>query len=257
MDFLTELYSRNTLLFYFGLFNFAFAMAFFLFSRTTDIEIMGVNAWYKPIKFALSIGIYTWTMAWFMYYLPPNNDIRIASWLIVLMLGFEIIYISIQANRGELSHFNQSTPIYTVLYNLMAIAATVVSLVTAYICLRFFQADLMMGLPDYYVWAIRWGLLLFVIFSLEGFVMGSRLSHTIGGPDGGDGLPFLNWSKQYGDPRIAHFIGMHALQLLPLMAYYWLKDIKWTFLVVVLYTLLAVYVLVQALNGRPFWKLME
>jgi hypothetical protein len=115
----------------------------------------------------------------------------------------------------------------------------------------FFNRDFP-DLPDYYVWAIRLGILLFVIFSLEGFVMGSRMSHTIGGPDGEEGLPFLNWSRKYGDPRVAHFIGMHALQLLPILSYYVLKNVKLTIVVSILYALMALYVLAQAFLGKPF-----
>ncbi len=251
MDFLLELKDRNELLFYFGMANVALSLIFIVLSFFTTIEVAGANAWYKPTKFALSIGLYSLTMGWLMYYLPQAKGISICSWLIIIMLGFEILYIGLQAGRGQLSHFNQSSALYSSLYMLMAFAATVVSFVTLYIGLRFFQVDLP-HLPDHYVWAIRLSLILFFIFSLEGFVMGSNLSHTIGAADGGAGLPFLNWSRQFGDPRVAHFIGMHAIQVLPLLAYYVLKDVKLTFVVSALYACVAVYVLVQALQGRPF-----
>jgi len=49
--------------------------------------------------------------------------------------------------------------------------------------------------------------------------MGGMLSHTVGAPDGGLGLPILNWSIDHGDIRIPHFMGLHALQLLPVIAH--------------------------------------
>jgi hypothetical protein len=136
----------------------------------------------------------------------------------------------------------------------MAVAATAVSIYTAYIGVLFFRADFP-ALPLHYLWGIRLGIVLFTIFSLEGFVMGSRLSHTIGGAADGAGLPLVNWSTRYGDPRIAHFIGMHALQVLPLASYYLLKDVKATVTLSIFYGLLALLTLIQALNGKPFYKL--
>jgi hypothetical protein len=243
--------TKSEILFYFGLVCLALAILFLVLSRVTCTQVLGINAWIKPFKFSLSIFIYVWTMALFCSYLP-NFNMDFYSWSIVVLLGFEIAYIAFQAARGQLSHFNISTPVYSMLYSLMALAATLVTVYTAYIGVLFCTQQ--PSLPDYYTWSIRLGIFIFVVFAFEGFVMGSRLSHTIGGPDGGEGIPVLNWSRTFGDPRVAHFVGMHALQVLPLVSYYILKDVKWTIGLAILYLVLATYLLYQALQGKPFLK---
>lgn len=250
--FLQSIKTRNETLFYYGLLCLAFSLIFLILTQTTTVKVYNVNAWYKPFKFAFSTFLFAWAMAWYCHYLPSFN-IKLFNWTVIILLGFEIVYIAIQASRGQLSHYNLSTPMYSALYSMMALAATVVTLYTAYVGYLFFKSDFP-SLPNHYLWAIRLGILIFVIFSFEGFVMGSRLTHTIGGADGGAGIPFFNWSTKFGDPRIAHFIGMHALQVLPILSFYLLKNTKITIAVSILYALLALFTLIQALQGKALFK---
>jgi hypothetical protein len=249
--FLETIKQRNLPLFYFGSLCMLLSVLFFVLAQVSAVSVNGVSAWYKPFKFAVSIGIYSFTMALYCSYLPSFNTTLFNAAVIVL-LGFEIAYIALQAGRGQLSHFNVSSPLYGALYAAMGIAATLVTLYTAYVAVLFMATDVV-PLPTHYLWAVRAGLWIFVVFSFQGFLMGSRLSHTIGAPDGGEGIPVLNWSKTHGDARIAHFVGMHALQVLPLAAHFVLKSTVGVLVLAVAYSLLAVYTLAVALQGRPLW----
>ena len=102
-----------------------------------------------------------------------------------------------------------------------------------------------------YIWAIRLGILIFVIFSFEGALMSSRVSHSIGAINDNSNWWILGWSKTVGDLRVSHFVGMHALQILPLLSFYILKNTKATIVISIIYGLLAASTLVQALNGKP------
>jgi hypothetical protein len=249
IELLQNLKTRNETLFYYGLICLGFSILFLILTRITETQVYGVNAWYKPFKFAFSTFLFAWSMAWYCYYLPDFN-IRIFNWTVIVLLGFEIFYIAFQASRGQLSHYNTSTPLYSVLFSLMALAASAVTLYTAYVGLLFFKNDFP-TLPNYYLWAIRLGIIIFVVFSFEGFAMGSRLSHSVGAMNDNSNWFILGWSKTVGDLRVSHFIGMHALQVLPLLSYYLLKNTKLTIGLSIMYGLLAVITLVQALQGKP------
>lgn len=152
-----------------------------------------------------------------------------------------------------MSHFNVSTPVYAGLCSMMALGAVGISLWTGFIGLSFFRDDFP-DLPVAYLWGIRLGLIIFVLFSMQGLAMGARLTHTVGGEMVGAGLPITNWSRNYGDLRIAHFLGMHALQILPMLAYYVVQNVRGVIVVALVYGLLTTAIFVQALQGRPLFK---
>jgi hypothetical protein len=81
-------------------------------------------------------------------------------------------------------------------------------------------------------------------------------AHTVGAPDGGPGLPGTGWSREHGDLRVPHFLGLHAIQTIP--AILWLMGLgaspevrRRAVLVVSLsYASLFAILLGQALNGQ-------
>jgi hypothetical protein len=252
IDFIQNLKERNETLFYFGLVCLFFSFFFLILTKVTNTQVFGVNAWYKPFKFAFSTFTFVWAMSWYCFYLP-NFNFTFFNWTMIILLGFEIIYIAIQAGRGQLSHYNMSNSFYTTMYSLMAIAATLVTIYTAYVGYLFFKHTFP-TLPNYYVWAIRLAIILFVIFSFEGFAMGSRLNHSVGALNDNSNWFILGWSKTVGDLRVSHFIGMHALQILPFFSFYFLKSTKLTVLLSIIYGILALLTLVQALKGKPVFR---
>jgi NO-binding membrane sensor protein with MHYT domain len=112
-------------------------------------------------------------------------------------------------------------------------------------------------LENHYVWAIRLSLIIFVVFSFEGAFMGSRMNHSVGAINDNSNWFIIGWSKTAGDLRVSHFIGMHALQILPLLSFYIFKNTKVTIIISLLYAALATVTLVQALNGKPIFTQKE
>lgn len=82
--------------------------------------------------------------------------------------------------------------------------------------------------------------------------MGAILRHTVGGQDSDKVIMLLNWNRKNGNLRVAHFMGMHALQVFSLIGFYILKRTKPVIIFCLLYFLIVVAILVEALMGKPF-----
>lgn len=196
-----------------------------------DRQVTGLDVWSKPLKFALSTGIYAVTLAWLIGQLDHGRRLariaRIAGTVSAIGLGIELIIITGFAAAGDTSHFNVSTPLHTVAWAVMAGSIGVVWVMTLVVAVALFRTRV--GDPARTL-AIRAGAVLAIIGMGLAFLMtgptADQLSsyqgivgaHTVGVPDGGPGLPLLGWSTVAGDLRIPHFIGMHALQVLPIVA---------------------------------------
>ena len=178
VGFIKEMKVRNEHLFYFSLLCVFISIICVILTKTTSTEVHGVNAWFKPFKFAISIGLFAWTMAWYCHYLS-NFNITPFNWTVIILFGFELAYVTFQASKGQLSHFNFDTTLYSILYLLMGLAVVIVTLFTAYIGFLFFTQSFP-NLPSHYIWAIRLGILIFVVFSFEGALMSSQMSNSLG-----------------------------------------------------------------------------
>jgi len=215
---IAELRARDPLLFWTGALM-AAGLAVAMVAAIIDTRlVLGINPWIKPIKFLTSITIFLWSAAWFMAETRPRPRARaVVRWVFVVAMVTEISLIALQAGRGTTSHFNVGTPLDGAIFAVMGLMITV-NTVGAMLLLWLLRRDT----PTYrtgYLWGVRLGVALFILASLQGWLIVGHMAHTVPGPDGGPGLPLVNWSTEHGDLRVAHFFGMHALQALPLLGY--------------------------------------
>lgn len=196
-----------------------------------DRMLAGVPLWSKPFKFAVSFVAYGLSLAWMLSLLPHHRPrARKAGWwagtVVAVATVGEMVLIASQAVRGRRSHFNYATPFDTAVYNAMAGFAALLWFGAFVIAVLLFRARI----ADR---ASAWTLRLSVLLALVGAGFGIPMTrpapgqqpgvsdvvgaHSVGVSDGGAGMPLTGWSTTGGDLRIPHFVGLHALQLLPLV----------------------------------------
>ena len=191
-------------------------------------QVTGLDVWAKPLKFSLSILLYSVTWAWLIAHLPRwRRTAHVAGTVIAVALIVEQALILGAAAAGTTSHFNVSTPLATGIWAAMAVSITVLYVCTFLTTIAVFFLRLPTASTTF---AVRAGAVIALVGMGLAYLMtgptpqqlddfqGIAGAHTVGLPDGGPGLPLLGWSTVGGDLRIPHFVGMHALQLLPLFA---------------------------------------
>jgi hypothetical protein len=180
-----------------------------------DRMLLGESVWTKPLKFTISVGLTGAATSWLVRRLEPSRVVTAAALAATVSLVGEQALIVLQAARGVRSHFNMDTPfdrtVLSAMGGLVLLAgATLVTLAVA--GTRRPPAD------DVTREVVVGGSWLVVLGSLAGIAMVAVNAHSVGGPDGGVGLPLVGWNRDIGDLRPAHFVGLHGLQLLIVVA---------------------------------------
>ncbi len=225
-----------------------------------DRTVASQNVWIKPLKFSISFSIYLLTIAWIIQYLPGARRSNY-SFAFVTFVIVEIVAIYIQAFRGQPSHHNFSTLLNGLMYGSMGVAIALNTLLL--IPLIFELKGSPSVLPLAYLRSLQLGIVMTILSSLIGLAMSVKGAHSIGGSDGGLGVPFFNWSLTLGDLRFAHFLGMHGIQGLIAIGYVTsislrekiseslaLSLVTTTFLAFIFVVSLSLYI---AFRGKPFF----
>ncbi|MFN8441962.1 MAG: hypothetical protein U0175_14375 [Caldilineaceae bacterium] len=198
------------------------------------VTITGVNGWIKPLKFLISTAIYTSTLFWMLTYVQGwRRYVQLTAWFVGLALIVENSLIIVQVLRGTTSHFNVSTVFDGIVFSTMGMLIFTLAFLNLLVAIRLvFQK-----MEDrVFAWSLRLGLLTTVAGMLVAMLMTTPTAaqmdrvrktgempvvgaHSVGVADGGPGLPLVGWSTEGGDLRIPHFIGLHAMQIIPLVGW--------------------------------------
>jgi hypothetical protein len=213
--------------------------------------IAGISVWDKPAKFFLSLIVQGITVAWVISLLEDNKrGVKTATRIFVFASWAEMVYILIQASRGEASHFNTSTMLTAILYSIMGLGAVSLVVTSAFVGWRIWEnrgARLMHE-------AAGLGLMLSSLLGLiAGAYLSGHTSHWIGGDlTDSTGLPFFHWSMTGGDLRVAHFIGLHTAQVVPLAGLSGTKFLVYASAMIMALAMIGTFLL--AIGGVPLFR---
>ena len=240
------------------------ALAFLLPASVHGINPQ-VNPWIKPIKFSLSFSTFATTISLFLLALRiPEWQIRLARRVIAISVAFEIFSLAAQAGRSIYAsggHTLLDSFLAQMTNSMVMINTAIVTAMFVLFCANRVHSSLV---DRPMLAALRYSVAIFLVGNAVGGYMLARGSHTVGAADGGRGLPFVNWSTIGGDLRIAHFIAIHAIQIVPLFAYILaqmapiptVKQRKFAVAALAIAVALAVgATFVQAAMGRPLLAL--
>jgi hypothetical protein len=179
-------------------------------------------------------GAPVFTLVWLLGYVRGRERlVRAISVVTAVALFVEMIVIVLQAARGTTSHFNVATTLDMGLWIVMGASIVPVWLMGMLVAWMLVRER---SLAPAFAWSLRLGMLVAVVGmglgyfmtgptapQMEALTAGQAVAtiggHSVGVADGGPGLPFVGWSTEGGDLRVAHFVGMHALQVLPFVGW--------------------------------------
>ena len=226
------------------------------------VQVGGRYRLIKPLNFSMSMAMYLATVVVLLDYLRVSMWLKkVIGWGVSICILIGITCITMQAARGTTSHFNNSTPFDSTVTSLMDIVDPLNSVFVFVLLIFALQSKYDVSRSSQL--GIVFGILLFLVGSVIGGVMVAHGQSVVGVAPGGPGLPVVNWSTTGGDFRVSHFLGIHALQILPIAGWLigqmegLLGRAKPTAVVTVSagYALLMGFAFLQAINGVPLVRM--
>ena len=185
----------------------------YVWSLSDHRLIREVGVWVKPMKFMLSTALFALTTVWVLKVAHSDLDqMPVYPWIVALLVLtslFEVVYISYQASQGSASHYNVSDPFHAFMFGVMAVAAVGLTFSQAWLAWEIWTEQKGAELRVETLGVIIGLTMTFVLSTISGFMLGGNQ------PPSGQGIPIVGWHL-YKDIRPAHFLGVHAQQLIPL-----------------------------------------
>lgn len=175
--------------------------------------IREVGIWVKPMKFMASTVLFALTTVWVLKVANSSVDqTEVFSWIVALLVAtslFEVVYIGYQASQASASHYNVSDPFHAFMFGVMAIAAVGLTASQLWLAWEIWKEQRGADMSVETMGVVIGLTMTFVLSTISGFMLGGNQ------PPAGQGLPIVGWHF-YKDIRPAHFLGVHAQQLIPL-----------------------------------------
>ena len=197
----------------YGLFMLLALILTYAWSFNDDRLIRDVGVWVKPMKFMAATALFAWTTVWVIKVANSQVDqSETFSWIAALLIStslFEVVYISYQASQAAASHYNVSDPFHAFMFGVMGLAAVGLTASQAWLAWEIWKEQRGADMPVETLGVIIGLVLTFVLSTISGFMLGGHQ------PPAGQGLPVVGWHA-VKDIRPAHFLAVHAQQLIPL-----------------------------------------
>jgi hypothetical protein len=222
----------------------------------------GVSVWLKPAKFLVSVGIFSLTSAWFFGYVRAERrsaaPMRAVVAVTILSASLELAWIGWQASQGLESHFNTGSIFHAVMYAMMGVFAVLLVGTTLPLAWEIARRPAAGLRPDFAAAVVIGLVMTFALGGAFGGYMSAQTGHAVGLEEGRVAL--FGWNRSGGDLRVAHFLGIHAEQALPILAGVVapLKArLRWMLILggAAAYASLTLAVFLQAIAGRPLLPL--
>lgn len=174
----------------------------------TGFEWSGSVSWRKPISFGISVGLLLATIGWVLDRLPDRPRVAGSiAWILGLSSTVEVGLITLQAWRGEASHFNSFEETNALIFSSMAAMVGLMSLCLVAILIW----SAINRPPDPLVSrAVLAGMILVV----AGLGIGQWLVELGNDFAAANGIvPEVVTNGQAGTPKFPHAVAFHGIQV--------------------------------------------